>query len=157
LLQNRADSLLSPQLHERRVHLMVTQLWAQIYCAHDETQTWQAMAELLRRAAKAAKRDIRIFMDLGGPMICTSSIAPGPAVLKRKPEGNAQGHTTGLSRLSFEAVAGASTCSTAQPRIVGKAKWLIGLRMEMQIDLTGGDLRTFLNSCWLPWQHFRRG
>jgi pyruvate kinase len=112
---------------------------ARINCAHDDAQAWQAMAQRVRRAAKAAQRDIQILMDLGGPKIRTGAVAPGPAVLKLKPERDAMGNAVTPSRLRIEA-AGSTTSTTAQARIVADADWLAPLRIGKQIEIT--DART---------------
>lgn len=40
---------------------------ARINCAHDDAEAWRAMAALVRAAAAAAGREVRILMDIGGP------------------------------------------------------------------------------------------
>jgi pyruvate kinase len=40
---------------------------ARINCAHDDADTWRAMAHLVRTQAAAAKTECRILMDIGGP------------------------------------------------------------------------------------------
>jgi pyruvate kinase len=47
---------------------------ARINCAHDGPDQWRAMAALVRRAAHAADRPVRILMDLGGPKLRTESL-----------------------------------------------------------------------------------
>ena len=158
LLQSHTKTLLGPALRERRVRIMVTlpseaakdyglvrklvqagMDVARINCAHDDAQAWEAMAQRVRRAAKAAQRDIQILMDLGGPKIRTGSIAPGPAVIKLKPERDALGNAVAPSRLRIEA-AGSTSSATAQARIVADADWLAPLRVGKQIEIT--DART---------------
>jgi pyruvate kinase len=155
LLQSHADLLLGPALRERKVRIMVTlpseaasdyglvrrlvhsgMDVARINCAHDDAEAWQAMAQQVRRAAKAAQRDIRILMDLGGPKIRTGAIAPGPAVIKLKPERDAMGCAIGPSRLCIDAAHSSTTSTAAQARIVADADWLAGLRVGKQIDVT---------------------
>jgi pyruvate kinase len=161
LLQSHTKALLGPALRERRVRIMVTlpseaakdyglvrrlvqagMDVARINCAHDDAQAWQAMAQRVRRAAKAAQRDIQILMDLGGPKIRTGAVAPGPAVIKLKPERDALGNAVASSRLRIEA-AGSSTSTTSttvRARIVADAGWLAPLRVGKQIEVT--DART---------------
>ena len=158
LLQRHTKALLGPALRERRVRIMVTlpseaakdyglvrklvqagMDVARINCAHDDAQAWQAMAQRVRRAAKAAQRDIQILMDLGGPKIRTGTIAPGPAVIKLKPERDALGNAVAPSRLRIEA-AGSTTSTTVDARIVADADWLAPLRVGKQIEIT--DART---------------
>ena len=158
LLQSHTKALLGPALRERRVRIMVTlpseaasdyglvrrliqagMDVARINCAHDDAQAWQAMAQRVRRAAKAAQRDIQILMDLGGPKIRTGTIAPGPAVIKLKPERDAMGNAVAPSRLRIETAA-STTSTRAQARILADADWLAPLRVGKQIEIT--DART---------------
>ena len=88
LLERHTLDLLGPIPKDRAVRIMVTlpaeaavdfglvrQLLdsgmdiARINCAHDGPGEWQAMAEHVRRAAKAVGRPVRILMDLGGAEI----------------------------------------------------------------------------------------
>jgi len=110
---------------------------ARINCAHDTAADWQAMAQLVRRAAKAAQRDIPILMDLGGPKIRTGAMAPGPAVIKLKPERDALGYAVAPSRLRIEATTSNGTSTAvAQARVLADAGWLARLRVGKQIDVT---------------------
>jgi pyruvate kinase len=155
LLQNHTDALLGP-VRERKVRIMVTLPGeaasdfalvrrlvhagmdvARINCAHDSAADWQAMAQLVRRAAKAAQREIPILMDLGGPKIRTGAMAPGPAVVKLKPERDALGYAVAPSRLRIEATTSNGTSATVtQARVLADAGWLARLRVGKQIDVT---------------------
>eukprot|EP01041_Mallomonas_annulata_P030378 gene30378-52501_t len=64
---------------------------ARINCAHDDAEAWRRMAGNVRAAALARGRDVRVMMDLAGPKLRTSSMAPGPAVVRLKPERDAFG------------------------------------------------------------------
>ena len=108
---------------------------ARINCAHDDAPAWQSMAQLVRRAAKAAARDIKILMDLGGPKIRTGAMAPGPAVVKLKPQRNALGYAIDPSRLRISAAA-CSTNGSAQARILADADWLTRLRVGKHMEVT---------------------
>ena len=65
---------------------------ARINCAHDGDVAWRKMAEHVRRAERETGRSCRIIMDMAGPKLRTSRVAPGPAVLhlgvKRDERGN---------------------------------------------------------------------
>ena len=65
---------------------------ARINCAHDGDVAWRKMAGHVRRAEHETGRSCRIIMDLAGPKLRTSRVAPGPAVLhlgvKRDEHGN---------------------------------------------------------------------
>jgi len=155
LLQNHADSLLGPAVASRSVRIMVTlgteaatdfdmvrglvkagMDVARINCAHDNATAWRSMAKLVRRAAKAAQRDIKILMDLGGPKVRTGPMAPGPRVIKLRPRRDALGGVVQPSRLwisrSGETIA-STACNAA---IKVDASWLTHLHVGSSIDLT---------------------
>lgn len=154
LLQNHADTLLGPAVSSRRVRIMVTlgteaatdfslvrglvkagMDVARINCAHDDATAWRSMAQLVRRAAKAAQRDVKILMDLGGPKVRTGPIEPGPRVLKIRPRRDALGSVVLPSRLwigrSGDAIA-STPCDAAIEVDVG---WLARLRVDASINL----------------------
>jgi len=56
---------------------------ARINCAHDGPEVWAAMIEKVRDAARAADRNIRIHMDLGGPKLRTGAVPLGGVRLRR--------------------------------------------------------------------------
>lgn len=64
---------------------------ARINCAHDDTSTWNAMIENVKRASRNAKRKCKIMMDLGGPKLRTGSMQPGPQVVHIKPQSDSLG------------------------------------------------------------------
>jgi pyruvate kinase len=155
LLQSHTDLLLGPVSRDRQVRIMVTLASeaatdyglvrrlvhagmdvARINCAHDDAQAWQAMAQSVRRAAKAAQRDVKILMDLGGPKIRTGEIEPGPMVLKQKPQRDDLGYALGPSRLHLVAAEPGSATANAGARVVVDPGWLARLRVGKQIDLT---------------------
>ncbi|MDZ4131252.1 MAG: pyruvate kinase, partial [Hydrogenophaga sp.] len=101
LLASHAQTLLGSVARDRNVRIMVTlpseaatdaalvrslveagMDVARINCAHDQASDWTAMAKRVRRAAKAAQREVKVLMDLGGPKIRTGPLPDGPAVLK---------------------------------------------------------------------------
>jgi pyruvate kinase len=159
LLQQHAERLLGAAQRGRGVRIMVTlpseaagdyglvrrlvhagMDVARINCAHDDAPAWQAMAQLVRRAAKAAQRDIQILMDLGGPKIRTGALACGPAVIKLKPQRDALGYAIAPARLRIDADTGGAQDrtegSTGPARILADAAWLARLRVGKQIELT---------------------
>ncbi|NVO07786.1 MAG: pyruvate kinase [Rhodoferax sp.] len=155
LLQDHTELLLGPVARDRQVRIMVTLASeaatdyglvrrlvhagmdiARINCAHDDAAAWAAMAHSVRRAAKAAQREVRILMDLGGPKIRTGDIAPGPMVLKLKPLRDDWGHALSPSRLHLVATAPSSASSSSEARVVVDAGWLARLRIGKQMDCT---------------------
>jgi pyruvate kinase len=93
LTRVNAELALGPCRETRRVRLMVTlpaevgdsprlaeELLAggadlvRINCAHDGPAQWQAMIDNVRRAAREARRDVRVLMDLAGPKCRTGEV-----------------------------------------------------------------------------------
>jgi pyruvate kinase len=107
---------------------------ARINCAHDGPEEWQAMAQHVRRAAKAVQRNVNILMDLGGPKIRTGEVAPRPAILRLRPRRDEYGRAYRPYRLGLrpnsqlEALNGVDGCVGVD------TKWLAHLREGTQID-----------------------
>jgi pyruvate kinase len=93
LTRVNADTALGPLAGVRRVRLMVTlplevaaspELAAEllengadlvrINCAHDGPEVWRAMIGNVRRAAREARREVRVLMDLAGPKCRTGEV-----------------------------------------------------------------------------------
>ena len=109
---------------------------ARINCAHDGPTEWKSMAANVRRAARGLRRPVRILMDLGGPKLRTGSIAPGPAVVKLKPQRDDIGHLIAPGRIGIRE-AGSTTPVVGATAYVGvDAKWLSELKAGDCIDLT---------------------
>lgn len=64
---------------------------ARINCAHDHAEVWKHMAEHVRMASQELDKPCKIMMDLAGPKMRTSPIAPGPQVMSWKPQRNSIG------------------------------------------------------------------
>ncbi len=62
-----------------------------INCAHDDSRVWTRMVRNLRAAEKKLGRSCRISVDLAGPKLRTGPVAPGPAVVRWRPQRNAYG------------------------------------------------------------------
>ena len=155
LLQSHADALLGPALPARQVRIMVTlgteaatdyklvrglvaagMDVARINCAHDDAAAWKAMAKLVRRAAKAAQRDVKILMDLGGPKVRTGPMEPGPCVVKVKPRRDALGRVVQPSRLWLGAGAEVPASSSCDAAVRVDPAWLARLRVDSAVNLT---------------------
>jgi pyruvate kinase len=106
---------------------------ARINCAHDSPADWKAMAQRVRQAGKAAGREVRILMDLGGPKIRTGAVMPRSAVLKLRPQRDEYGRVVHPSRLRL--FAGADVCDArgVEPSMQVDAKWLSGLSVGTQV------------------------
>lgn len=117
LLQEHSDRLLGPPPTARRVRIMVTLAredaddparvhtliragmdCARINAAHDDLATWRTMAHNVREAARALARPCQIAVDLPGPKCRTGALAPGPEVLKLRPQRNALGEVLAPAR-----------------------------------------------------------
>jgi pyruvate kinase len=155
LLRHHADALLGPALPSRRVRIMVTlgteaatdfnlvrglvkagMDIARINCAHDDAPAWRSMAKLVRRAAKAAQREVKILMDLGGPKVRTGPMEPGPRVVKLRPRRDALGSVVLPSRLWIGRSGEVIASTTCDASIEVDADWLNRLRVDGSIDLT---------------------
>lgn len=103
-LAAHTESLLGPAPRDRSTRIMVTipsdavndpdlvrrfvaegMDCARINCAHDDPDTWRAMARRVRDAADDAGRSVQIMMDLAGPKIRTGALEPGRGVIKIRP------------------------------------------------------------------------
>jgi pyruvate kinase len=108
---------------------------ARINCAHDDAEVWRAMARHVRKAAKAARREVKVLMDLGGPKIRTGEIARQPPVLKLKPKRDVMGFVVEPALLRLCATppsSGADLVSVLQV----DGTWLAKLRLGARIELT---------------------
>jgi pyruvate kinase len=70
-----------------------------INCAHDGPAAWLNMIRNLHRAEKETGKSCKIAMDVAGPKLRTGPIAPGPAVLKCKPQRDDLGRVTSPARV----------------------------------------------------------
>ena len=109
---------------------------ARINCAHDGPVQWRAMSALVRRAARAADRSVRILMDLGGPKLRTALLPPGPAVLKLRPKRDDLGRVIEPARIGLRADAAAPPVEGSTAQATADAGWLAGLRVRDVIRLT---------------------
>lgn len=118
LLETNTRNLLGKPAPHRRVRIMVTlpgdaaddysmvkemlitgMDCARINCAHDDPTIWARMIEQIRQARRETGRQCRILMDLGGPKLRTGEIAPGPAVLKWRPQRDVYGRVIAPARI----------------------------------------------------------
>ena len=155
LLLNHTDALLGHAETSRAVRIMVTlgteaatdfglvrglveagMDVARINCAHDDSSAWRSMAKLVRRAAKAARRDVKVLMDLGGPKVRTGAMEPGPCVLKLRPQRDVLGRVITPSRLWIGRMGETLAPVDCSGAIAVKSEWLSRLRVESPIKLT---------------------
>jgi len=57
---------------------------ARINCAHDGPDAWAEMAGRVRSAAQAAGRECKVLMDIAGPKLRLTAVAPEPAPRLRR-------------------------------------------------------------------------
>ena len=155
VLEKNTRELLGEAPKERAVRIMVTlpseaatdvgvarQLVAagmdiaRINCAHDGPQQWLDMAAHVRKAAKAARLQVKILMDLGGPKIRTGDIAPGPAVLKLRPGKDEYGHVYRPARLGLQAMGQMEDLQNVDACIGVWEDWLKRLKVGSSIEFT---------------------
>jgi len=107
---------------------------ARINCAHDGAAEWQAMASLVRRAARTVGRPVRILMDLAGPKLRTAEIAHGPAVLKLRPTRDTFGRVIEPARLGLRRPAETASIEGAPCHVSVDPDWLARLRVRDKIE-----------------------
>ncbi len=153
LLERHTADLLGPTPRGRAVRIMVTlpseaagdfglvrQLVssgmdiARINCAHDDPGAWKAMAAHVRRAAKTARRPVRILMDLGGPKLRTGPIAPGPAVLKLRPQRDVFGRVVNAAKVGLRPAGATLPVAGATAHLGVDAAWLSCLKPGDHLD-----------------------
>jgi pyruvate kinase len=165
LMEHHTKRLLGVKPTGRPVHIMVTlpsdaasdfsvvrQLVdagmdvARINCAHDGAQEWVAMIENVRHAAKSLQRDVRILMDLGGPKIRTGEVAPGPAVLKLRPQRDQYGRVFRPARVGIVPNGCAHVLQGVDAAIGVTPDWLERIKVGSQVDFSDarGAKRHFL-------------
>ena len=154
LLEQHGEALFGVAPPTRRVRLMVTLASeaardpvlvgslvhagmdiARINCAHDGPAEWTAMASHVRRTAGACGRSVRILMDLGGPKIRPGAVAPGPSVVKLKPERDEIGLVTAPVRVGLRPTGSDALVPSAQFHLGVDPVWLAQLGPGDRIDV----------------------
>jgi pyruvate kinase len=72
---------------------------ARINCGHDGPEVWNNLVALVRSAAAAAGRNVRIAMDLAGPKIRIGALPPQPGVVDARPQRNRYGKLLQSARI----------------------------------------------------------
>ena len=72
---------------------------ARVNCAHDNAETWERMIANVRVAAKEARTECRVIMDLAGPKLRTGELKPGPRVIHIRPKRDPQGRVIAPRRI----------------------------------------------------------
>jgi pyruvate kinase len=109
---------------------------ARINCAHDDSAKWHSMATNVRRAAKAARREVKILMDLGGPKIRTGEVTPRHPVLKLKPGKDEFGRVFRPARLHLRAIDSVEVLANVDACVGVWEVWLERLKVGTTIDFS---------------------
>jgi pyruvate kinase len=155
LLARRATRLLGPSRPGRSTRIMVTAppeaarsatLLAEllrggmdclrINCAHDSPREWAKMIRNLRTAVRTSGRSCRVEMDLGGPRVRTTGLAPGPAVIKLRPARDAWGRVVERARVELVPAGSATGAAAATGAALEvPADWLARRRRGERIRM----------------------
>ncbi len=119
-LERNAAALLGPQPSMRQTRIMVTMPAdaaddpafvralvergmdvARINCAHDDVETWRAIARHVREAAVGSGRVVRVLVDLAGPKLRTGPMASLPPVVRVRPMRNSLGKVVAAGRVTL--------------------------------------------------------
>lgn len=154
LLHQHTGALLGPRPPERHVSIMVTApdedlsedacvalLQAgmnvlRINTAHGDETAWRTIVERARRVATRMHRTLRIAIDLAGPKLRTAAFAPGPAVVRYRPQKDALGRVVRALQIP---VVGASTprLRTEGPTpIIVPDDWIARMRVGDLLETT---------------------
>ncbi len=87
---------------------------ARINCGHDGPEVWNELVALVRSAATAAGRNVRIAMDLAGPKIRIGPLPPQPGVVDARPQRNRYGKLLQSARILAVPNEGADAQPTRQ-------------------------------------------
>jgi pyruvate kinase len=110
---------------------------ARINCGHDGPEVWNNLVALVRSAAAAAGRDVRIAMDLAGPKIRIGALPSQPGVVDARPQRNRYGTLLQSARILAVPMEGADVQLDCQP--VLPPVDLLPIRNEGWHSLTMGD------------------
>jgi pyruvate kinase len=177
LLAEHTESLLGAAPRSRDVRIMVTMpsqaaddytlihdLLAQgmdcmrINCAHDTPALWLRMIRNLRQAERALGRHCRVAMDLVGPKLRTGPLAPGPEVVKIRPQRDVYGRVLAPARVWLTSASSPHLPpEPADACLPLPAVWLGRLRRGERIHLTDArdSRRSFTvaevaaHGCWV--------
>jgi pyruvate kinase len=110
---------------------------ARINCGHDGPEVWNNLVTLVRSAAAAAGRDVRIAMDLAGPKIRIGALPSQPGVVDARPLRNRYGTLLQSARILAVPMEGADVPPDRQPDVAPVD--LLPIRNEGWHSLTMGD------------------
>ncbi len=110
-----------------------------INCAHDDPDAWAQMIANLRRAERDQGRSCRVMMDLAGPKLRTGPLAPGPRILKWRPQRDASGRVLVPARIWL-------TPEDRPELPPAPANAVVPMPGDWLAELAAGDVVTFTDS-----------
>jgi len=110
---------------------------ARINCGHDGPEVWTNLVALVRSAAAAAGRDVRIAMDLAGPKIRIGVLPCQPGVVDARPQRNRYGTLLQSARILAVPDEEADVQPARQPEVAPVDR--LPIRNEGWQSLTIGD------------------
>lgn len=72
---------------------------ARINCGHDGAEVWNDLVALVRSAAAAAGKNVRMSRDLAGPKIRIDALSTHPGVVDTRPQRNRYGKLLQCARI----------------------------------------------------------
>ncbi|MBI5625790.1 MAG: pyruvate kinase [Nitrosomonadales bacterium] len=111
---------------------------ARINSAHDGDVAWRKMVEHVRRAERETGRSCKIIMDLAGPKLRTSRVAPGPAVLHLGVKRDERGVTVQPGQVILDA-SGAPGCGATVNKIGQRVPARLSVPVAWLEKIKAGD------------------
>ncbi len=110
---------------------------ARINCGHDGPDVWKELVSLVRSAATAAGKDVRIAMDLAGPKLRIGALPSQPGVVDARPQRDRYGKLLQSARIMAVPTEAADGQAASQAELVQVD--LLPIRNEGWQSLTIGD------------------
>ncbi|TSA48667.1 MAG: pyruvate kinase, partial [Nitrosomonadales bacterium] len=109
---------------------------ARINCAHDNPAVWEGMVNHIRSAQRETGLHCKILMDLSGPKLRTGEVAPGPAVLKWRPQRDVHGKVTSPAHLWLYPEDDLSCPAPVDACIPIRGDWLVQAVVNDRVEFT---------------------
>ncbi len=113
-----------------------------INCAHDDAHAWSAMIAHLRTAEAHSGRRCRVFMDLAGPKVRTGLIAPGPKVVRWRPQRDERGRVIVPARIWLTSM----QSPTHPPEALSVGDAVLPIPQQQLMALHKGDTLRFTDA-----------
>ncbi len=160
LIERHTEALLGRRNRHRRVRIMVTlpdqsdcstalmqallesgMDCARINCARDDAAAWRALIGAVRLAQRQIGQPCRVLMDLAGPKLRTGTIAPGPAVVRWRPQRDELGRVVEPATIWLTPVEAPEEPPGPGTVVPVTGKWLRAVRPKDQITLRDARAR----------------